>query len=286
MTQPLIALLTDFGTRDHYVGVMKGVMTGICPDANFIDITHEIPPQDVRAAAFTLMHSAHYFPAHTVFLVVVDPGVGTARHPIIARIQERFYIAPDNGVLSYVPGFEDGEFFVLANEDFRLKTISRTFHGRDIFSPAAAYRAAGHTLDEFGNKLENPIALPKPLLEISEERIRGEVLYIDHFGNIVTSIGQVTRTPDDTKLILESRFSSGGAVLNPENVQFRLAEHHKIATVTRSYNDVDPGGLVALLGSSGFLEISINQGNAAHALDVKPGDPVRIIGDFTVQKAT
>lgn len=284
MSRPLIALLTDFGTRDHYVGVMKGVMMGVCPDAKFIDITHEIPPQDVRAAAFTLMHSAHFFPPQTVFLVVVDPGVGTSRHPIIARIQDRVYIAPDNGVLSYLPGFENGEFYVLENEDFRLKAISRTFHGRDIFSPAAAYRACGHALPEFGAALASPVALPKPLLEISEERIKGEVLYIDHFGNIVTSIGRVVRATDGDHLILESWFSKGGAVIQPERVQFRVAEHHKIATITRSYNDVDPGGLLALLGSSGFLEISINQGNAAHELDVKPGDPVRIVGDFTVQE--
>jgi S-adenosyl-L-methionine hydrolase (adenosine-forming) len=283
MAQPLIALLTDFGTRDHYVGVMKGVMKGICPDAAFIDITHEIPPQDVRAAAFTLRHSTAYFPPGTVFLVVVDPGVGTARYPVIAQIGEHVYIAPDNGVLSYLPEFADGTFRVIANPKFRLMNLSQTFHGRDVFAPAAAHYAAGRELAAFGDVLASPQTMPQPVLKITQERITGEVVYIDHFGNIVTSLGPVRRSgTDDNHLTLTGAGVS--AVIDAERVQLRVAEHHKIAGIAFTYNDVDPGGLLVLLGSSGFLEISINQGNAARKLDIEPGDPVRVIGDITVKE--
>ena len=178
-----VALLTDFGTTDTYVGVMKGVMLGICPDLQFVDLTHAIQPQNVKQAAFALLNSYRFFPPDPIFLVVVDPGVGSERRAIAARAGGYTFVAPDNGVLSYllrelghVASVELNNLQQsLAKVGYRRERISSTFHGRDIFAPAAALLATVVPLDQLGNRLEQPVELPAPLLITTDEHVRGEV---------------------------------------------------------------------------------------------------------------
>ncbi|RMG86329.1 MAG: hypothetical protein D6712_07790, partial [Chloroflexi bacterium] len=190
---PTIVLLTDFGVTDIYVGVMKGVMRAICPSATFIDLTHAVQPQNVREGAYHLFNSYRYFPEGTVFLVVVDPGVGSARRPIIVRANGYTFIAPDNGILAYTLQDLGGEYeaYELANPEYHMPDMSVTFHGRDIFAPGAAHAAAGVPLAQFGPRLEQIKSLPTPQMVIQEHKISGEVMHIDHFGNVATSIGKL-----------------------------------------------------------------------------------------------
>ncbi len=274
----MIALVTDFGLSDAYVGTMKGVMLGICPAARLVDVTHTIPPQDVRAAAYVLLTAYHHFPANTLFLVVVDPGVGTARAPIAVQTDHGLYVAPDNGVLSYVLAQVAVEQAVtLENPAYHLPEVSRTFHGRDIFSPVAAHLANDVPLDALGPVLPELRPLAVPLLEIAPPVVRGEVLHIDHFGNIISSIGRLIWTGAD-RLRLAPQF---GAVhpsvppFDPECCHVRIGSH-TLDTIRPTYGAVPPGTLTALVGSSGQLEIGVNQGNAAQVLNVKPGDLITL----------
>ncbi|MEM6284526.1 MAG: SAM-dependent chlorinase/fluorinase [Chloroflexota bacterium] len=274
MNRPLIAMLTDFGIKDHYVGVMKGVMKRICPAAEFIDITHDIPPQDVRAAAYMLATNYMYFPEGTVFLVVVDPGVGLQRKPIAVDIGDYTFVAPDNGVLSYVLAQHKPLLSVEITEGDR---ISRTFHGRDVFAPTAADIASGEKLYEIGAIISDGLNLyPKPQLKEDKGIIIGEVIYIDHFGNVVTSIGDCLWLDDET-LQLKPRFYPE-MNSRPFSVYSELTIAGETFTeINRTYGDAPRGSLMALVGSNDFLEFAVNQGNAAQRLDVKVGDPVTII---------
>lgn len=277
-----IALLTDFGTDDIYVGVMKGVMRQIAPNITFLDITHAIEPQHVRRAAFALLNAYRYFPPDTVFLVVVDPGVGSTRQPIACQVGDYLFVAPDNGVLSYVLAeYEDYHAVELTSPDYRSSVVSNTFHGRDIFAPAAAHLAKGVHLDEFGTRLDRLTLLPPPELTVEGRRVMGEVLSIDRFGNIVTSIG-IMRWVASNRLTLEPVFGSNASVVpvSAEDAVVTLNEQ-RILSISTSYSEVPRGELLALLGSTGYLEISVNQGNAAARLDVAVGDRVEImIGDI------
>jgi S-adenosyl-L-methionine hydrolase (adenosine-forming) len=302
--RPLIALLTDFGTRDAYVGVMKGVMKSLCQDAEFIDITHDIPPQDVRAAAFTLHNNYSYFPEDTVFLVVVDPGVGTARRAVLWQSADGYrFVFPDNGVLTYImpasqqptpskgTSWKGGKMQVnvIRQRDPLWEitasplrgTPSTTFHGRDIFAPMAAIAACARLEAAMSSDKLRPIKkdtlvqLAFPRQTTSEDTITGEVLYIDHFGNIVTSIG---------RLIWRQ---AGGLGFDPAFVHnlpqlfFPPESTVKLGStaldrIHRTYGEVEAGELLALVGSSGYLEISVNGGNAATQLGSKVGDTVTL----------
>ena len=274
---PLIALLTDFGTQDAYVGVMKGVMAGICPDAQFIDLTHAIEPQNVRQGAFVLMTAFSYFPKGTVFLVVVDPGVGSQRRALAARAGDCYFVAPDNGVLSYVlRRYPYAVINELTSTTHRLTNVSSTFHGRDVFAPAAAYLAAGEALDRLGGRVRDHQKLPQPALTAQADRLAGEVLHIDHYGNIVTSLGALAWEDEDTLVLTPAfgsvrkplRFNASAAVCNIGGTQ--------IDCVARTYAQAGQGDLVVLVGSSGFVEISVNHGSAAGRLGVHLGDTVEL----------
>ncbi|MBN1201472.1 MAG: SAM-dependent chlorinase/fluorinase [Anaerolineae bacterium] len=278
-TKPLIALLTDFGLSDAYVGTMKGVILSICPAAHLIDLTHTIPPQNVRQAAYVLLTTFRYFPASTVFLVVVDPGVGTSRQPIAVETDHGIYVAPDNGVLSYVlPHVAVRRSVVLQHPAYRLPDVSSTFHGRDIFSPAAAHLANGVPVAELGSILPDLQRLPDPVLAVKGGEVHGEVLHIDHFGNIVSSIGRLTWTGPGM-LRLEPRFGSDRAVvLDLDVTACRVTiGAQTLDGVQATYGDVPPRALTALVGSSGQLEIGKNQGSAAQALGASAGDAVALI---------
>ncbi len=188
----IITLTTDFGLGDGYVGTMKGVMLNILPQACLVDITHEIAPQDVRQTAYVLYTAYRFFPPQAIHLIVVDPGVGSARRPIAVRLSHGTFVGPDNGVFSYVMVDESVEAVVeLVNSHYRLPSVSQTFHGRDIFAPAAAHLAAGVAIEELGPTVPDPITLSPPRLEIGPHTIGGEVLHTDHFGNVITSIGRL-----------------------------------------------------------------------------------------------
>ncbi len=237
---PVVALLTDFGLSDAYVGVMKGVILGRCPSVTLVDISHEVPPQDLVFAAYQLESAWRWFPEATVFLVVVDPGVGTARRPVAVRVGSRYFVGPDNGVFSLLP---DAEIREIVRPDLPL--LSRTFHGRDLFAPVAADLAAGAPFEALGPRRSDPVRLP---LRDAEASI-GEVIYLDHYGNAITSL--VGR-------------DSGVVEVGGREVPVRHA-----------YGSVPVGAVVAVTGSSGRLELSVRNGHAGAALGLERGTPVR-----------
>ena len=272
----VITLTTDFGHSDGYVGIMKGVMATIAPSVPVIDITHSIGSQAVAEAAYVLWNSLPYFPPGSVHLVVVDPGVGTAREPIAVETSHGWYVAPNNGVLSFVlPSVQVRHTAVLENTDYQLLHASQTFHGRDIFCPAAAHLANGVDLPQFGPPVPELIKLDDPALVVTEGEIRGEVLHIDHFGNVITSIGHLTWTAPGT-LELNPQFGAyDGPPLNLDAAHCRvMLAAQSLKTIRPTYGAVATGALTPLVGSSGQLEIGVNQGSAAQTLAVRLGDPV------------
>lgn len=260
MARPVIAFLTDFGTRDHYAGTIKGVALGICPDASLVDITHDIPPHDVLAGALELAAAYRYFPPGTIFVAVVDPGVGSKRRGIAAEAGEYRFVAPDNGVLSAV--FEDHtprKVVELSERKYARPTVSRTFEGRDRFAPAAAWLAKGVDVGALGRPAGtfHRLDLPKP--EVDAERILGQVLRVDRFGNLVTNIDR--RTFD--------RLSAGAAVDIHVGAQV-------VSKVVSTYADAADGELCALFGSTDHLEVAANGASAAAALALDRGARVTV----------
>ena len=260
MARPVIALLTDFGTRDHYAGAMRGVVLGICPEATLADITHDIGPQDVLGGAIELAAAFRFFPTGTVFLAVVDPGVGSARRAIAAAAGDYTFVAPDNGLLTVV--FQEtppAQIVELTERQYALPTVSRTFEGRDRFAPAAAWLAKGLNLRDLGAPLDSwqRLVIPEPAIE--GDQLGGEVLHVDRFGNLVTNI---------TRRQLES--FAGGQVIRVAIGQRR------IEGVVGSYSEVGTGSTCALYGSSDRLEIAVNGGSAADQLGLGRGGPVLV----------
>lgn len=260
MARPIIALLTDFGTRDHYAGTMKGVVLGICPDATLVDISHDLPAHDVIAGALELAATYKYFPAGTIFLVVVDPGVGSARRGIAADTGDQKFVAPDNGVLTAVFDEHPPKRVVeLSERRYARPTVSRTFEGRDRFAPAAAWLAKGIDLAALGRPAGDIHRLDLPRAVVDTDRIDGQVTQIDRFGNLITNIDR--KTFDQlAKGALE--IAIGG---------------HVVSRVVSTYADAAPGELCALFGSTDHLEIAANGSSAARELDLKRGAPVHIV---------
>jgi S-adenosylmethionine hydrolase len=261
MARPVIALLTDFGTRDHYAGTMKGVALGICPDAAFVDITHDISPHDVLGGALELSASYKYFPSGTIFLVVVDPGVGSARRPLAAEAGGYRFVAPDNGVLTLA--FKDTppkRVVELTERRYARPTVSRTFEGRDRFAPAAAWLAKGIDLSGLGRSLASWQMLSVPEPAVAESQILGEVLRIDRFGNLVTNV--------DRRMF--ERFAGTGRIEIVAGTQ-------AVDAVVATYADADAGAVCALFGSSDHLEVAVNGGSAAERLDLGRGARVTIV---------
>lgn len=280
MSQPLIALLTDFGTSDHYVGVMKGVMKNICPEASFIDITHGVTPQDVRAGAFLLMNAYKFFPKGTIFLAIVDPGVGTARRAVVVQAGDYLFVAPDNGLLSYVlhhePVHKAAEYDA---KDHAM--LSYTFHGRDVFAPLAASLALTGGIQETTPRLDPAalVRLPLPIPTIqqrsSQLMVRGEVLYIDHFGNAITNIGEAYWQGEQVRLNVLTEEAL------PVMLQTKIARV-KVGNVTlqgihQTYSKVKAGEPLILVGSTRYLEVAVNSGNAAQHFGLKAGDDVTVM---------
>jgi len=258
---PIITLLTDFGLEDGTVGVMKGVILGIAPQARLVDLSHGIGPQDVRAAAFVLGRIAPYFPDGTIHLVVVDPGVGTQRRSMAARLGPQFFVGPDNGVATRWIGRAERtsqpmSFVVLDRPEHWLPGVSPVFHGRDVFAPVAARLANGVPLAELGSPFEDPVRLDLPEPTAIQGGLRGEVEYIDHFGNLRTNI----------------RREDCGET-EPKEVRLAGAEIHELA---RTFGERKPGELMAFWGSGDELCIAVVNGNAANRLGVSVGEPVEL----------
>lgn len=257
----IITLTTDFGLYDGYVGTMKGVILGINPHASIVDLSHEIPPQDIEEAAYLLWTSYKFFPSGTIHVAVVDPGVGTERPAIIVDIGGQRFVGPDNGIFAHVYQDHPGAAVIyITNGSYCLPQLSRTFHGRDVFAPVAAHLSGGIPISEFGPELSKPVRGEVPSALVTRDYIRGQVVHVDRFGNAITNIS-------------ESEFQR-----ITDGQSFRIEFHDGyVDCINDTYGDVATGEAVAVIGSAGMLEISVNGGNAAHTLGLHRATPVSVI---------
>lgn len=263
MTAPLITLLSDFGLKDPYVAEMKAVILNICQNARIIDISHMIEEFNVGMGAFVLASAAPHFPQGTIHVAVVDPGVGTERRALLVQTNRAFYIGPDNGVLMLAAKKNQiRHVFTLVNPEFMLPRISATFHGRDVFAPAAAYLASGANPEEFGPKIRDYVVPSFARPDARAKNLVGEVLHFDNFGNVITNV-----SVNDLK---KARIKVG------ERLAIRHKNNSFHADVVTAYGEAEQGSLLALIGSHGFLEIAVNQGNACRKLRMKTGDALII----------
>jgi len=258
----VITLLTDFGLKDGYVGVLKGVIWGIASQVQIADITHQVRPQNVLEGALALSRVAAYFPAGTIHLAVVDPGVGTQRRPLAARLGEHYFVGPDNGLCTLLveSARQSGayvEFIHLDRPQFWLPEISKVFHGRDIFSPVAAHLANGVALSELGNPISDPKLLEIPHPQRVGDGWRGQVILVDNFGNLSTNL---------------TRQQLAG--MSPMVV--RIAGK-QIRGLVNTFGDARPGTLAAMFGEADDLTIAVVNGSAAAALSVGAGEPVEVL---------
>jgi S-adenosylmethionine hydrolase len=259
-----VTLITDFGQDDHFVGVMKGVIKNINPEVEIIDINHQVNSYDIFDAAFTLAQSYRFFPTDTIHLVVVDPGVGTARRPLLARTIDYKFVGPDNGVLSLIYEREENiEVRHVTSDHYFLNPVSNTFHGRDIFAPVVGWLSKGLEADKFGETVTDfaKFASPKPK-RTSDQLIQGVVLRVDKFGNILTNI-----TPEDVPQLFSESPPPFKIVVNQK----------EITRLNLSYTMGKPGEVFAIVGSSGFLEVCTNRGSAAKALNAGRGAEVGVV---------
>ncbi|MHC5037963.1 MAG: SAM hydrolase/SAM-dependent halogenase family protein [Planctomycetota bacterium] len=253
-------MITDFGLDDPFVGIMKGVLLGRAPDLTLVDLSHGIPPGDIRGAALALRAAIPFFPGGTVHLVVVDPGVGGPRRIVAAEAKGSRFLAPDSGIIPAAldPFFEeegtpDRDFRSVEAPDLYLPKVSSTFHGRDIFAPVAAALATGRALSTLGPPLLDPVRFAFPRPQSTSAGIRGEVIHVDRFGNLITNLREGDLHGGDGCIRILGREVPGPYA---------------------TYADVPPETLLSLLGSSGFLEIAVRNGNAAQTLSATKGTPL------------
>ncbi len=256
MSEPyqVISLLTDFGNRDGYAGVMKGVIAGIAPKAQVIDLSHKIPAQNILSACLLLETSYQFFPPGSIHVVVVDPGVGLGRRGLVAESGGKFFTAPDNGALT--PILDGARIHSIEKAEFMLERVSLTFHGRDVFAPVAAHLACGHRVEEFGPEVKDPVRLQYPQPTLSADGIEGMVLYIDRFGNLITNF--------DVLVVNSLREGQVVAVLE-DGSEWPLKQ---------TYSDVSAGQRCAVMGGFDRLELSIYLGSAEDRSGAKVGSLV------------
>lgn len=260
LARPIITLTTDYGTADHLVGVMKGVILKINPEAEIVDISHNVMPFDILDAALTIGQAFKYFAPKTIHLVVVDPGVGSQRRPILVTGDQHYYVAPDNGVLSMVYEREPKVTVrEVSAEHYYLNPVSNTFHGRDIFAPVAAWLSKNWQTPSFGDEITDFVRFSMPKPKVANNMIRGVVLKVDNFGNLITNL-----TPEDVPQMV------AGA-----NFKITVGSR-EIDRLALNYSQGAPGEVLAIIGSSGFLEISVNKGSAAKALNLQRGAEVHV----------
>ncbi|MGZ6465608.1 MAG: SAM hydrolase/SAM-dependent halogenase family protein [Bdellovibrionota bacterium] len=259
MANRLITFTTDFGLSDHFVGAMKGVVAGIAPAARVVDISHEVAPYNVMEAAFMIAEAWQFFPKRTIHVVVVDPGVGTSRRPILAEAGGHFFLAPDNGALSLVFDSAAHKVRVVSNAKFMRREVSRTFHGRDVFAPAAAHLARGAKPTAFGKLIQDyiRIGIAQPSRK-KKDAWRGAILKVDRFGNLITNFAA-------------SAFA--GVKTRPFEMRAGTQRIHRLAL---TYAETGVGELFVIAGSSGYLEIAANQTSAADIVGCSAGAPVEL----------
>jgi S-adenosyl-L-methionine hydrolase (adenosine-forming) len=262
--RPLITLTTDFGLNDHFIGTVKGVILSIVPEAEIVDVCHSIQAFDVLEGAFTIAQAYSYFPIGTAHMVVVDPGVGTIRRPIVVTTEQHHFVAPDNGVLSLVYGREERlRVHHATAEHYFLQPVSQTFHARDVFAPVTAYLAKGVAPATFGDEISDfvRIDVPKPKVA-NDSTLRGTVLKADRFGNLITNF-----TPQEIPVLFQ-----------PQPPPFKLlAGNRAITAIRTAYGNGAAGELFGILGSMGYLEIAANQGSAAEILNIGKGATVDLV---------
>ena len=271
--KPIISLITDFGQENHFVGVIKGVILNINPDVEIVDITHQVGSYDIFDAAFTLAQSYKYFPTDTIHMVVVDPGVGTARRPLLARSMNYKFVAPDNGVLSLIYEKEENlEVRHITSDHYFMNPVSNTFHGRDIFAPVVGWLSKWVDVDKFGEVIEDyaKFSAPKPK-RIDEKLLKGVALKVDKFGNIITNI-----TPEDVPQLFSE---------NPPPFRI-IINQQEVTRLNLAYSMGKPSEIFAIVGSSGFIEICTNRGSASKMLNANRGAEVGVmIGEGTATAA-
>jgi S-adenosylmethionine hydrolase len=260
LPDPIITLTSDFGTAGHLVGAMKGVILSINPAARIVDINHHVTPFDILDGSLTIANTSRYFPPRTIHVVIVDPGVGTQRRPLLVIGQKQYFIAPDNGVLSLILEREACVVRHITAEHYFLHPVSPTFHGRDIFAPTAASLSKGWQAEAFGEEITDYVRFTMPKAKAAGQSIKGVVLHIDAFGNLMTNL-----TAED---VPEAAVASG---------TIRLSINGKdIQKLGRTFASGTPGEPIALFGSAGFLEIAVNRGNAARTLGAGRGTEVTL----------
>ncbi len=263
MKNPTVTLMSDFGLKDPYVAEMKAVITSICPKAQIIDISHTVEKFNIRTGAFVLASAAPYFPEGTIHVAVVDPGVGTKRRPILVETNREFYVGPDNGLLLLAAQKQlITHAYTITNSSCMLPRVSNTFHGRDVFAPAAAHLASGTRPEKFGPEIKDYLVPKFSAPEHTKNELRGEVLHIDDFGNIITNL----RNTDLKKIGIEL----GSAV------HLKLRDRDLNLNFLSAYGEANTGQPLALIGSHDFLEISLNRGNASEEFETRNGDAVTV----------
>lgn len=259
MSNAIITLTTDYGTDDHLVGTLKGVILKINPDATIVDITHHVTPFDLLDGALTIGAAYAYFPPKTIHVVIVDPGVGTERRPLLVSGENQYFVAPDNGVLSLVYEREEKVVVRHANaEHYYLQPLSKTFHGRDVFAPVAAWLSKGYQTASMGDEIQDykRLALPRP--KAAEGTVKGLVLRVDSFGNLITNF-RAEDLPADLQ--------------NGDGLKLQVGTH-QITRMVDTFARGNPGEPIAFMGSSGYLEIAVNRANASRTLGIGRGTPV------------
>jgi S-adenosylmethionine hydrolase len=260
----VVTLITDFGDADHFVGVMKGIILGINPDVEIVDVCHQVNSYDIFDAAFTLAQSYRFFPSDTIHLVVVDPGVGTTRRPLLARTIEQKFVAPDNGVLSLVYEREESiEVRHITSDHYFLNPLSHTFHARDVFAPVVGWLSRGLEVDKFGEPITDYVKFPSPKpKQVSDRLVTGKVLRVDKFGNVITNL-----MPDDLPQLFSESPPPFKIIINQQ----------EITKLNLSYSLGKPSEIFAIVGSSGYLEICTTRGSAAKALNASRGAEVGVV---------
>lgn len=260
MPEKIITLTTDFGLRDYYVGALKGAILSIVPDVRLIDISHDIPPQDIMAGSWVVQNITHLYPPHTVHLVVVDPGVGTDRKPVALKIDGHYFVGPDNGIFSLLTENQNFEAVHLTNPEFWRQHPSNTFHGRDIFAPVAAHLSSGINLNRLGEPLDElkTYRWASPIAD--KDGLQGWVIHIDTFGNLITNLSS----------------SIINKVIGKRKVKIYVG-NTILTEMVHTYGSVVEGEPAAYIGSSGMLEVAINKGNAKEMLSVKKGAQISLV---------
>lgn len=254
MSSPRITLTTDFGTRDYFVGAMKGVILGLCPAAQLVDLTHEIAPYAVAEGAYLIGQIYACYPEGTVHLAVVDPGVGSTRRALAIAAGRQLFVGPDNGLFSWVLQKETAVVHELTDRQFWRSVVGPTFHGRDVFAPVSAHLAAGVPIDQLGPLVKDPVLLPGFVPQLTPEEWQGSVLHVDRFGNAITNLPE----------LLPGR-------------RFELeAGSARITKAVKHFDQIAAGDAAVLLGSAGLLEVAVKQGSASERFGLQPGSPVRL----------